>query len=112
MKKLIPILIAGSLAGLLIANLASGKDDASVIATVVDTLDATDLNPIDTGGGGSAVADLKTEQVLAIITDLREIERHNGILGIARKNKVSTGQVKAVVRAIKRRLQDLAPDPE
>lgn len=114
MKKLMPWIFAGAVGatGLLIGLGASAdKDDAETITTVVETLNADDLNPIDHGGGGSTVPDLTVEKVQEIIDHLREVEKHNGHLGIARALGVSTQQVKAVAKAVEKRLRDLAPEP-
>lgn len=109
MKILIPTLAAAGLAVGLIAGLAGAKDDASVINDVISTMTSEQLSPAASTGGGSAVPELTKPQVEAIVNDLKEIEKHNGILGIARRNKAATWQVKAVVARIKLRLQELAP---
>ena len=48
--------------------------------------------------------------VRSIVTKLQHPEQHNGYLGIARSEGVSTGTVKIVERAVLARLQELAPD--
>ena len=50
--------------------------------------------------------------VRSIVHKLWQPEQHNGYLGIARSEGVSTGTVKIVERAVLARLQELAPDVE
>lgn len=108
MKKVIPLamLVAGAV--LFVASYGSSKSDTDTIDSVVGSMAAADLNPINSGGGGSTVPELKPEDVLVIIDHLREVEKHNGYLGIARKLGHSTWQVKEVAWSMEKRLAELA----
>lgn len=112
MKRFIPvaIVVAGMVA--LVASIGSAKkDDADLIDTVVGSMNAEQITPIDTGGGGGNPPGLTVEKILAIVEKLRAPEVWNGLLGIARSEGASMAQVKAIQKRVRERLQELAPEP-
>lgn len=112
MKKILPFAFLAAGAVLFVASFSSaGKDDASLIDTVVGSMSAEDITPVDTSGGGSNVKDLTVEKILAIVEKLKTVEANGGLLGIARSEGVSMTQVKAIQKRITERLQELAPQP-
>ena len=86
------------------------KDIQEAVDAVVSTLALEDLVDQTVPPKPLPEPDPTAETVRSIVTKLQHPEQHNGYLGIARSEGVSTGTVKLVERAVVARLQELAPD--
>jgi hypothetical protein len=112
MKRFIPVAVLVAAIVVFVTAIGSAKkDDASLIDTVVGSMTAEEITPIDTGGGGGNPPELTVEKILAIVEKLKAVEVNGGLLGIARSEGASMAQVKAIQKRIRERLQELAPEP-
>jgi hypothetical protein len=107
MKKFIAIsiLAAGLGAGLI---LGVSSADADVISDTIKDKTKEQLLGPEKPPTTPNVPIIDGQMVEQVILDLREVEKNNGLLGIAQKNGLSFGQVKAIDKAVKKRLQEIA----
>jgi len=96
-------------AGLLMAK----KGDREVVDHTVDSMSEQELTPAARPERPSRPPELTPQQVRQIVGALRDVEAHNGLLGIAHEFGCSLGQVKMIKQARDRRLRELHPaEPE
>ena len=90
------------------------KDIQTIVDDVVGALTLEELVDQTPAPEPVPEKDPTDEVVRSIVVKLQHPERHNGYLGIARSEGVSTGTVRLVERAVIARLQELSPhvDPE
>jgi hypothetical protein len=106
MKKL--LLITALAAGLGAGALLISSADADVITDTVNGKSKEDLLGPEEVKTPDAVPIIDTQKVEEVILDLREVEKNRGLLGIARKRGLTFGQVKAIDKAVKKRLMEIA----
>lgn len=113
-KAIIAVLAAGAIAGgtaILAADRDAATDTATATETVKDmTAEELTASPSVTEPGGPP--DLTSEVTLAILEDLKDPEAAGGLLAIARRHGCSMAQVRIVMAAKKKRLQDIAGDAQ
>ena len=74
--------------------------DKSEIDAIVDTLTDEQMAPIEKVEHIPVKADLEKTLIINVLNDLKEIKKHNGYTGIARKWKISRTRVRAIERSV------------
>ena len=90
------------------------KDIQTIVDDVVGALTLEELIDQTPSPQPTPEKDPTDEAVRSIVTKLQHPSWHNGYLGIARSEGVSTGTVKIIEKAVRDRIADLSPhvDPE
>ena len=103
---LVAMFAAGGIGYMTFAATLSDKED---IDAIVETLTDEQMAPIEKPVHVPTHIEIDKVLVINVLNDLKEIQKHNGYTGIARKWKISRARVKQIEKSVIEEKPDRLP---